>query len=122
MSYEKAIACYQGKNAERRMNCAESVVCGFQEECGITGEIMEEFRNYGGGRAPEGLCGSYYAVTVLLEKLHAADKIEGLKEEFVKDAGSVLCKEIRQNRKLNCLSCVEKSASYLDAVLNAETR
>lgn len=119
MSYEKALTNYLGKNAERRMNCAESVVNGFQEECKISREMMEEFHSYGGGKAPEGLCGSYYAVKVLLEKMNAADKIESLIEEFIKEAGSVQCKEIRQNKRLNCQGCVEISSKYLDAVIKS---
>jgi len=121
MSYEKAMACYLGRNAARRMNCAESVAYGFQEECVIPGEMLEELRNCGGGKAPGGLCGAYYTAAVLLEKLRAPDKAEGLREAFVKEAGSVQCKEIRQKRRLNCRDCVEISAKYLEAVLSGKT-
>ncbi len=120
MSYEKAMACYLGRNAARRMNCAEAVVHGFQEECAISGELMEELRNCGGGKAPEGLCGSYYTAAVLLEKRQAADEIEGLREEFEREAGSVQCREIRRIKRLNCQGCVEISAKYLDATLSAK--
>jgi hypothetical protein len=100
------------------MNCAESVVHGFQEECEIPVEMIKEFHSYGGGRAPDGVCGSFYAVTVLLEKMNASDKIEELNQYYIQEAGSVQCKEIRRIKKLDCRGCVEISAKYLDSVLN----
>jgi hypothetical protein len=117
MSFEKAISSYTGKNGERRMNCAQSIVNGFKDECNILPDTIYEFQNYGGGRAPGGLCGAYYAAKTLLESSKVKDKIQELEQDFINDAGSVKCREIRQNRRLNCLGCVEKSSRYLDTTL-----
>ena len=100
MSFEKAISSYTGKNGERRMNCVQSIVNGFKEECNILPDTIHEF-HYGGGRAPGGLCGAYYAAKTLLDSSKVKDKIQELEQDFINDAGSVKCREIRQNRRLN---------------------
>ena len=52
-------------HAEHRGNCAMSVAYAFSRSSGKTEkealETAEMFRNFGGGRAPNGTCGALYA-------------------------------------------------------------
>lgn len=106
MSVEKTIKAYK----EERLNCAQSILRGFQESCQISEDTIIEARKLGGGRAEEGLCGALYSANLLAEnetvKLH-------LHERFIGLAGSEKCREIRKLGRLACSGCVELAASVL---------
>lgn len=104
---------YLGKEGITRMNCAQAVINAFKEKYDIDDDILEEFKSYGSGKAPEGMCGAYYATKYLLEKSDP-DKSAEFEQYFTDQAGSVKCHDIKANKKLSCLGCVEKSAEYLD--------
>lgn len=107
---------YLGKDGYKRMNCAQSVISAFKEKFDLSTEIIESFRAYGAGRAPEGLCGAFYAARYILEK-SAADKSTELEKYFLDQAGAVKCHEIRAGKKLSCIGCVEKCAEFLEKVV-----
>ena len=96
---------------EERLSCGQSVLRGFQELHGITEEEIAEAKKFGGGRAEGGICGA----------LHAAGRLVGADEEkhrelqrgFVAQAGSVRCREIREQKRLSCAGCVELAAKIL---------
>jgi len=107
---------YLGKEGCKRMNCAQSVICAFKDKFGLNEEVIEAFRAYGGGRAPDGLCGAYYAAKYLLHK-DSEEKACELENYFLEQAGAVKCHEIRGAKKLSCLGCVEKSSEFLNNIL-----
>lgn len=113
MSTIKAKNYYTGQGGCQRMNCAQAVISAFKEEFSINEEIVESFKNYGGGRAPEGLCGAYYAVKYILSK-QDPDKLEDLKKHFLEHAGALECSNIKGLKKLSCVGCVEKSSEFLE--------
>lgn len=95
-------------------NCAQSVLRGFQKELNVPENLIEKFRSYGGGRAPEGTCGALFAADFLLEKI-SKDSIQG---DFVQKAGSFSCREIRRKNQLSCLQCVGMADELLSEKLN----
>ncbi len=115
MSANKAKENYLGLNGCQRMNCAQSVLCAFKDEFKIDDDIIEKFRNYGGGRAPDGLCGALYAVKYIVnEKQLDKEKEAEIMDYFIKNAGALECSNIRNMRKLSCVGCVEKSSEFLE--------
>jgi len=65
MSFEKALSSCPGQNGERRMNCAQSIVNGFKDECNLKQYTIYTFQDYSGGKGHDGLCGDYYAAKTL---------------------------------------------------------
>lgn len=118
MYAEKAKCLYLGKCGEQRMNCAQAVANAFKEPLRLDDEWVDSLQAYGSGRAPDGLCGGYYAAACILEKA-GSDKGEQLKNVFLQHAGSLKCKEIRGMRTLPCPDCVEKSAAFIESELPA---
>jgi hypothetical protein len=92
-----------------RMNCAEAVVCAYQEVSGDTAIAISEMKRLGSGRAPGGLCGALHAACTI-----APDKAERLKARFAEIAGSVVCKEIKRAKQHPCESCVSEAAQLLE--------
>jgi hypothetical protein len=113
MSAIKAKNNYTGLGGCQRMNCAQSVIDAFKEDYNIENDLVEAFKNYGGGRAPEGLCGAYYAVKYILSK-NDTDKLDELEKHFMEHAGALECSNIKGLRKLSCVGCVEKSSQFLE--------
>jgi hypothetical protein len=92
-----------------RMNCAEAVVCAYQEVSGETAIAISEMKRLGSGRAPGGLCGALHAACTI-----APDKAERLKARFAEIAGSVVCKEIKRAKQHPCEFCVSEAAQLLE--------
>lgn len=112
MSREKAKACFLGHQGYPKSNCGQAVLNAFRDAFDVSDVNVQEFGGYGGGQAPEGLCGAFYAARVILER-HCPELVPDLGTVFARAAGSVKCKEIRSARKLSCLGCVETAAQYL---------
>jgi hypothetical protein len=104
---------YTGLGSCGRMNCSQSVASAFKDKFNLDDEFVESFGACGGGRAPSGMCGAFYAAKKILEKLDA-DKIEDFMEFFRGQAGALECTNIKGLRKLSCVGCVEKSSEYLE--------
>ena len=101
-------------HAEHRGNCAMSVAYAFARASGKTEkeavESAEMFRNFGGGRAPNGTCGALYAAMMM-----QPDHVEALEAFFRRGAkGFTHCKEIRPNAIISCNHCVELAGEALD--------
>ncbi len=106
MPIVKSLSAYRNE----KKNCAQSILVGFRDNCGVPDAEIDAARAAGGGRAEGGVCGA----------LHAALKLSGkdgtketLQQQFVAKAGSELCREIRQMKKLSCEGCVELAAKVL---------
>ncbi|MFA5840427.1 MAG: C-GCAxxG-C-C family (seleno)protein [Candidatus Margulisiibacteriota bacterium] len=112
MPIEKAKKHYLGKEGHQKFNCAQSIVAAFKEHLGLDPKMINEYAKYGGGNAPNNLCGAYFAALKQVERL-SPDKVLDFESHFFTLAGSLKCNEIRQQRKLSCLGCIEKAAEYL---------
>ncbi|MCX7710908.1 MAG: C-GCAxxG-C-C family protein [Clostridia bacterium] len=116
MPVKTAVNNYLGQAGCKRMNCAQAVISAFQEKYELDEDTVELFRAYGGGRAPGGVCGAFYAVKYILEHCGDAKRIAELEQYFSGCAGSLKCNDIRQARTLSCVECVEKCSEYLAAL------
>jgi hypothetical protein len=114
MSKEKAKAHFLGQSGYKKLNCGLAVIVAFKEKFTLRDELVSEFAGYGGGKAPQGLCGAFYAAQVILGK--QPDILKECEAIFLTLAGSTKCKDIRASRKLTCLGCVEKTAQCLEKV------
>ena len=102
---ETAKAYYLGKKGPQRLNCAQSIAETLREKFPLDEANMKLFSTCGGGRAPEGYCGAFYATKSILERYapqSAAEKMESL-QSF---AGSLKCREIKALKKKSCLECI----------------
>lgn len=93
-----------------RLNCAQSILRGFQELHDITEEQIVEAKHLGGGKADGGLCGALHAASILVTD---EEKRVELHQRFTAQAGSDRCREIRALKQLTCGECVELAASIL---------
>lgn len=95
----------------RKGNCAQAVAAAWKEHSGNDDLSVEEFKQFGHGKAPEGLCGALYTACVFAGE----DKDGTIKQRFAEETGGhVQCKEIRQDVKLSCAECVNLAASLLE--------
>jgi hypothetical protein len=94
-----------------RLNCAQSILKGFQEKKNISNEQIADARKLGGGKADNGTCGALYAALSLVDD---SEKKESVRKSFVEVAGSEQCREIRAKELISCLQCVEVAARFLD--------
>ena len=92
---------------ERRYNCAQAVLKAYSPLIGLEGACLERFAHFGSGRAPGVECGALFAAKSVFQDVAAKQKIE---EEFVRSAGSRICRDIRKGRKFTCEQCVQMAA------------
>lgn len=91
---KKAIDFYHKKE---HYNCAQSVIVAYGNE-----DNLDEYKAYGGGRAPGNLCGALFAgVNILGEADQSA-----IMDYFIYKAGTAKCRELKAN-KFPCTACVE---------------
>ena len=99
---------------EENFNCAQAVLKYAESHEVVNEELIAEFRNFGGGKAPEGLCGALYAAQHIFND---NKKTGQTKVKFVNEAGSVTCREIRKGKKLSCTGCVDLAGRCLKEYL-----
>lgn len=99
MEAEKAKDYYTGK-AGIRLNCAQAVAAAFDHDAA-------PYAACGGGRAPQGWCGAAYAAANLIQDPAAVETA------FQQAAGTIRCSELRAQRHLSCLGCIELSATLV---------
>jgi len=92
-----------------KLNCAQSVLKGFQNEFNISNQEIEEFRAWGGGRAEGGTCGALFAAERILRQ---AGK-ESVVEEFRQKAGGLLCSEIKE-KQFTCAEYVRMADELIE--------
>lgn len=112
---ETAKAYYLGKKGSLRLNCAQSIAETLREKFPLDKETMEIFSACGGGRAPEGYCGAFYATKCILER-HFPSAAEGKMELLQSFAGSLKCKEVKALKKKSCLECIEKCVEVVEVI------
>ena len=115
----KAENHYLGQDDHQRMNCAQAIVASYYEgNSEERSSMLQDFALFGGGRAPENECGALYAAKQILEKKNLRDG-DKLISQYVEQAGSSKCKEIRMGKQLNCKGCVNLAATFLSNTIPA---
>jgi hypothetical protein len=92
-----------------RLNCAQSVLAAWRDISGDGSIVLSDSKPFGGGRAPDGLCGALYAACII-----APAKAEQLKSRFAARMGSLYCKELRAAKIHPCEACVAQAAELLE--------
>ncbi|HTI99125.1 MAG TPA: C-GCAxxG-C-C family protein [Dongiaceae bacterium] len=95
-------------------NCAQAVLHGYQTVTGDRVLSVADFKPFGGGRAPEGLCGALYAATRIAP--HAA---ETLKAEFARRTGATTCRVLKGQLHHPCPACVSTAVELLETAIVA---
>ena len=117
MPIQKAKDFYIGKNNQPRLNCAQAVMAAFADKFALDNKMIDQFKNHGSGKAPEGVCGAYWAAKYLLKDLEMLKELDNL---FTSLAGSLNCQEIRKKKRLSCLQCVEKAAEFVQNSISCQ--
>ncbi len=102
-------------HGKENYNCAQAVLKAFQEFNRLTDNEITRHKSSGGGRAEGGICGALYAAKLHLN--NAADRA-ALEKSFVDKAKYITCKEIKKNKTLSCIQCVETAAELLKEKLD----
>lgn len=100
---ETALNHYTGKNGLLRLNCAQAIFQAFNDN---NQHAISDYAAFGGGNAPDGLCGAVYAAATI------SDNKPAVMEQLTKSLGWTTCQELKQNR-VSCLKCIEHSAEVL---------
>jgi hydroxypyruvate isomerase len=114
MRVQQALDYFLGKK-EKRLNCAQAIARAYQDVCTLHDTTIEQLRHAGNGRAPEGLCGAFYAAKLLLE-ISNPEKYPQLEVDFFQKARSFKCQEIRKSKTLSCTECVQTCAFFLQEI------
>ncbi|HXE42966.1 MAG TPA: C-GCAxxG-C-C family protein [Candidatus Baltobacteraceae bacterium] len=93
-----------------RLNCAQAVLHAWHKITGDTSVPIVDLKAFGGGRAPEGICGALHTACLI-----APDHAKTLKSAFAERLGSIYCKELRAAGNHRCIACVAEAAELLDA-------
>ena len=104
---EHALSVFR-KDPER-LNCAQSVLYAWREVSGDTSIALAEVKPFGGGRAPDGLCGALHTACMV-----APERAEALKAAFADRLGSLYCKELRAAKAHPCERCVGQATELLE--------
>ena len=110
---ETAKAYFLGKKGSRRLNCAQSVAETFREKYSLDEKKTTILSACGGGMAPEGYCGAFYAAKCLLDH-HFPQRAQESMAQLHSAADSLKCREIKALKKLPCVGCVEKAAEVVE--------
>ncbi|MBP5640267.1 MAG: C_GCAxxG_C_C family protein [Victivallales bacterium] len=81
----------------RMLNCSQSVAAA----CGHD-EMVDGLSGFGGGRAPEGMCGALYAAMAMVPEEKRAE----LRKRFAESVGNEACRDIKAVNKVPCIDCV----------------
>lgn len=110
---------FLGSEGHEKKNCAQAVLKAFQHSLDIPENIVDSFQAFGGGRAPEGVCGAAFAAEFLLGMLDIDDSSVNAVEDLHKNAGSAKCKEIKAAGRMSCLDCVQSCTKYVEKALES---
>jgi hypothetical protein len=100
-----------------RLNCAQSVLHAWREVSGDKTLTLADLKPFGGGRAPEGICGALHAAC-----LTAPDRADALKMAFAARLGSLYCKELRAAKVHLCEICVGLATELLEVRTEQKAR
>ena len=104
---ERALKVF--RQPPEHLNCAQSVLYAWREVSGDTSIPLAEVKLFGGGRAPDGLCGALHTACMV-----APDQAEALKQIFADRLDSIYCKELRAAKVHPCETCVTQVTELLE--------
>ncbi len=84
-------------------NCAQTICAAFGRQ-----DLLEEMKNCGGGRAPEGTCGALYGAMQV-----APERAEELRSAFCAANGATQCRQLKGENRVPCPVCVRTAAELL---------
>ena len=91
-----------------RLNYAQAVLYAWREVSGDTAIALADLKPFGGGRAPDGLCGALHTACMIAPNL-----AEAMKQNFAARLGSIYCKELRAAKVHPCETCVVQATELL---------
>ncbi|MFQ5963773.1 MAG: C-GCAxxG-C-C family (seleno)protein [Candidatus Scalinduaceae bacterium] len=112
MKEKDAVRYFCGKE---QYNCAQAILKAHQDDLNIKDEQINEYKQFGGGKAEGGLCGAIFVIKNLLDDKEKSDHIE---HSFNLTAGATTCREIRKLKKLSCPGCVKTASQLLSKHIN----
>lgn len=92
-----------------RLNCAQSVLHAWREVSGDKSIALADLKSFGGGRAPDGLCGALHTACMI-----APERADALKQNFAARLGSLYCKELRAAKVHPCETCVSQATELME--------
>jgi len=107
MRVRRAEELFHGKEG---YNCAQAIAAAFSKDA----LDIENYRAFGGGRAPENTCGAVYAGASLLNK----EQSETFKKAFRQQTGALKCRELKRDKKVPCKDCIKISAELLNKIMD----
>lgn len=110
MNSDKAQSYFHGKE---EYNCAQAVLKAFQEQYDIPEATINEYKEYGGGRAKDGTCGALFAALALVSD----SQKEILIQAFEQQAQYTTCERIK-DKTISCRECVGAAAEALRQLQN----
>ena len=91
------------------LNCAQAILKGFQKEFNVTENDIEAYRAWGGGRAPEGICGALFSANRLLNQVGKPS----ITKDFNTKVSEINCSKIKAIH-FPCLKCIEIADELLE--------
>ena len=101
-------------------NCAQVVLKAFQEDYQISNDDISEFAKYGNGKAPNGLCGAYFAGLELLKS--KPELIEEFTTRFQEKSDNLTCYDIRSKDSMSCKNLVRLAVRLLDELTTKQEK
>nr|WP_320119909.1 C-GCAxxG-C-C family protein [uncultured Marinifilum sp.] len=101
-------------------NCAQTIYKIFQDEYGITNDQISELSKHGNGKAPDGLCGAYFAGLELLK--NNPELREEFSKRFKERSQYLTCFDIRLNYSMSCKNLVFLTANLLEELTNEQKK
>lgn len=90
------------------LNCAQSVLDAYQAVTGKYVARVADFKQFGGGRAPEDECGALYAACQA-----APESAAVIRNAFAETAGATSCRVLKHELRFPCKECVSLAAGLL---------
>lgn len=111
-------------------NCAQAVACVFADELGVNADEIFRFTEaFGGGMGgTQGVCGAVSSIAFVvggikslgMNKLPETNKkvsyeLTGkLMEKFKNNVGTIMCSEIKSEKRCSCDQCIEEAVKILE--------
>ena len=95
-----------------RWNCAQAVLHACQETGKAQHLAIEDFRQSGGGKAPQGECGALFAACQA-----APEKADEIREAFLSQNGATTCHDLKKIHRVPCEQSVGSASAILEGVV-----
>jgi hypothetical protein len=96
-------------------NCAQAILKTFQDRLDIKEKQINDYVDYGGGKAEDGICGALYAAKQLAGN---AELIQKIVHQFKEEVGTIYCDEILELGRLSCTGCICTASEILLRILD----